>query len=205
MTEREMTMLPEHYEEVKELIERIADYYGPVEEDPLLEEQTAEMRRLTGRDQEAEEVGNWCFEYWSRASLDETAYFFFHGDLPEREEIELVFWKLKPGVAMEPQALYEKLRYIKTCAKVKAVELLPMEEIVSRFKERFSDWDRQEDHDLPTFRRAHPEEPWHVEEIMLFGYEEKMLSVTCTNVPEADRMAILQMMEGFGCLPYEPR
>ena len=44
-------MLPEHYEEVKELIERIADYYGPVEEDPLLEEQTAEMRRLTGRDQ----------------------------------------------------------------------------------------------------------------------------------------------------------
>ena len=106
---------------------------------------------------------------------------------------------------MEPQALYEKLRYIKTCAKVKAVELLPMEEIVSRFKERFSDWDRQEDHDLPTFRRAHPEEPWYVEEIMLFGYEEKMLSVTCTNVPEADRMAILQMMEGFGCLPYEPR
>ncbi len=112
MTEREMTMLPEHYEEVKELIERIADYYGPVEEDPLLEEQTAEMRRLTGRDQ---------------------------------------------------------------------------------------------GHDLPTFRRAHPEEPWYVEEIMLFGYEEKMLSVTCTNVPEADRMAILQMMEGFGCLPYEPR
>lgn len=40
---------------------------------------------------------------------------------------------------------------------------------------------------------------------MLFGYEEKMLSVTCTNVLEADRMAILQMMEGFGCLPYEPR
>ena len=84
------------------------------------------MCRLTGRNWDAEEVGNWCFEYWSRASLDETAYFFFHGDLPEAKVIELVFWKLKPGVNMEPQPLFEKLRYIKTCAKVKAVELLPM-------------------------------------------------------------------------------
>ena len=41
-------MLPERYEEVKELIDRIAEYYGPVEENPLLEEQTAEMCRLTG-------------------------------------------------------------------------------------------------------------------------------------------------------------
>ena len=95
-------MLPEHYEKVKGLISRIADYYGPVEENPLLEEQTAEMCRLTGRNWDAEEVGNWCFEYWSRASLDETAYFFFHGDLPEAEEIELVFWKLKPGANVEP-------------------------------------------------------------------------------------------------------
>ena len=54
-------MLPEHYEAVKELINRISDYYGPVEENPLLEEQAAEMCRLTGRDWDAEEVGSWCF------------------------------------------------------------------------------------------------------------------------------------------------
>ena len=195
-------MLPEHYEEVKELIERIADYYGPVEENPLLEEQTAEMRRLTGRDQEAEEVGNWCFEYWSRASLDETAYFFFHGDLPEREEIELVFWKLKPGVAMEPQALYEKLRSIKTCAKVKAVELLPMEEIVPQLKELLSGWEQQEGRDV--FRKVRPQEPWHTEEVRLFGYGDKMLSITCINVSETDRTAILRKMEGVGCTAYRP-
>ncbi len=92
-------MLPEHYEEVKELIERIADYYGPVEEDPLLEEQTAEMRRLTGRDQ---------------------------------------------------------------------------------------------GHDLPTFRRAHPEEPWHVEEIMLFGYEERPAG------EGGDRAGLLEAEAGGG-------
>ena len=195
-------MLPEHYEEVKELINRIAEYYGPVEENPLLEEQTAEMCRLTGRDWDAEEVGNWCFEYWSRASLDETAYFFFHGDLPESEEIELVFWKLKPGVNMEPQTLFEKLRYVKTCAKVKAVELLPMEEIVSQLEELLSGWDRQEGLDLPVFRKV--QEPWHTEEVRLFGYEGKMLSITCTNVPEADRTAILQRMAGFGCAVYRP-
>ena len=197
-------MLPEHYEEVKELINRIADYYGPVEENPLLEEQAAEMCRLTGRDWDAEEVGNWCFEYWSRASLDETAYYFFHGDLPEAEEIELVFWKLKQGVNMEPQALYGKLRYVKTCAKVKAVELLPIEEIVSRFDERFSGWERREFQGHPTYWKTHPEEPWHTEEVGLFGYEDKMLSVTCTNVSEADRAAILQLMEEFGCSAYCP-
>lgn len=197
-------MIPEHYEAVKELINRISDYYGPVEENPLLEEQTAEMCRLTGRNWGAEEVGNWCFEYWSRASLDETAYFFFHGDLPETEEVELVFWKLKPGANLEPRALYEKLRYIKTCAKVKAVELLPVEEIVSRLEKQFSGWNQREGRDLPVFRKVRPEEPWHTEEVRLFGYEGKMLSITCTNVPEADRAAILQLMEGFGCASYQP-
>lgn len=195
-------MLPEHYEEVKGLISRIADYYGPVEENPLLEEQTAEMCRLTGRNWDAEEVGNWCFEYWSRASLDETAYFFFHGDLPEAEEIELVFWKLKPGANVEPQTLYEKLRYAKTCAKVKAVELLPMEEIVSQLEELLSGWDQQEGRDV--FRKARPQEPWHTEEVRLFGYGDKMLSITCINMSETDRTAILRKMEGVGCTVYRP-
>lgn len=195
-------VLPEHYEEVKGLISRIADYYGPVEENPLLEEQTAEMCRLTGRNWDTEEVGNWCFEYWSRASLDETAYFFFHGDLPEAEEIELVFWKLKPGANVEPQTLYEKLRYVKTCAKVKAVELLPMEEIVPQLKELLSGWEQQEGRDV--FRKVRPQEPWHTEEVRLFGYGDKMLSITCINVSETDRTAILRKMEGVGCTAYRP-
>ena len=195
-------MLPEQYEEVKGLISRIADYYGPVEENPLLEEQTAEMCRLTGRNWDTEEVGNWCFEYWSRASLDETAYFFFHGDLPEAEEIELVFWKLKPGANVEPQTLYEKLRYVKTCAKVKAVELLPMEEIVPQLKELLSGWEQQEGRDV--FRKVRPQEPWHTAEVRLFGYGDNMLSITCINVSETDRTAILRKMEGVGCTAYRP-
>ena len=197
-------MLPEHYEAVKELINRISDYYGPVEENPLLEEQAAEMCRLTCRDWDAEEVGSWCFEYWSRASLDETAYYFFHGDLPESEEIELVFWKLKPNVSMEFKTLYEKLRYVKTCAKVKAVELLPVEEIVSQFEEQFSEWDQRKCRELPIFQKVHAEEPWHTEEVRLFGYEDKMLSIYCTNVSQEDRTAILRIMEGFGCTVYCP-
>ena len=197
-------MLTEHYEAGKELINRISDYYGHVEGNPLLEERAAEMCRLTGRDWDAEEVGSWCFEYWSRASLDETAYYFFHGDLPESEEIELVFWKLKPNVSMEFKTLYEKLRYVKTCAKVKAVELLPVEEIVSQFEEQFSEWDQRKCRELPIFQKVHAEEPWHTEEVRLFGYEDKMLSIYCTNVSQEDRTAILRIMEGFGCTVYCP-
>lgn len=42
------------------------------------------------------------------------------------------------------------------------------------------------------------------EEVRLFGYEDKMLSVTCTNVSEEDRTAVLQLMEDFDCAVYRP-
>ncbi len=65
-------METKNLEQVKELINRIADYY-----DLPTEEQTEEMQKLTGMDWSAEDLQMLCCEYWSHNSLEETAYFGF--------------------------------------------------------------------------------------------------------------------------------
>lgn len=65
-------METKNLEQVKELINRIADYY-----DLPTEEQTEEMRKLTGMDWSAEDLQMLCCKYWSHNSLEETVYFCF--------------------------------------------------------------------------------------------------------------------------------
>ena len=147
----------ESYEAVKKLIDEIADSYDEPSED-----QVEKMNRLTGGSWTAENLREYCCDYWSGPFsnfLGATAYALFHDGLfPELDEVELVFWKLKLGVSMDPKTLYEKLRFVKTCSKVKEVEILPVEEIVSCFGEIFSGWEHKKDLDLPTFQRIRPQE-----------------------------------------------
>lgn len=202
-------MLPENYEAVKALIERVSDYYGPVEENPELEEQAAEMRRLTGRDWDAEEVGSWCFEYWSRASLDETAYYFFHGALPEAEETELAFWKYKPGVAgLDPAAVCDRYRFGRG-KPMKALEVLPYEEIVGQLAGCFPGWetgeiDRKFSLKPARFYREDPECPWYTREVRVYSYSDQMILMSFTNVPAEIQTAAAAVLEGLGCLRYAP-
>lgn len=70
-------MEDKNLEQVKELINRIADFY-----DPPTEEQVKEMHRLTGIDWDAEDLQMLCCEYWSHHSLEETAYLMFHEEYP---------------------------------------------------------------------------------------------------------------------------
>ena len=63
-------------EQVKELINRIADYYDLPDD-----EEVEEMRRLTGVAWEAEDLQMLCCEYWSHHSLEETAFMMLHENL----------------------------------------------------------------------------------------------------------------------------
>lgn len=76
----------ENLEQVKELINRIADSY-----DLPTEEQVAEMCSLTKEDWSAEDLQEICCEYWSHNSLEETAYIMFHGEYPPVHEVVLLF------------------------------------------------------------------------------------------------------------------
>ncbi|MDE7309922.1 MAG: hypothetical protein K2N61_14930 [Lachnospiraceae bacterium] len=65
----------ENLEQVKELINRIADIY-----DIPTKEQVRKMQELTGVEWDAKDLQMTCCEYWSHNSLEETAYFMFHED-----------------------------------------------------------------------------------------------------------------------------
>lgn len=107
-------MESKNLEKVKQLIERISDSYGlPTKK------QVEKMRNLTGIDWSAEDLQMQCCEYWSHNSLDETAYFMFHGNYPPVRDVNLIFWKYKPGVVMDAQTVFEKYRLGK--GKLKAL------------------------------------------------------------------------------------
>lgn len=93
-------MEEKNLEQVKELINRIADSY-----DLPTDEQVNMMNQLTEGEWEAEDLQMLCCEYWSHNSLEETAYMMFHGEYPPVHETELVFWKYKPGVVLDDNAV----------------------------------------------------------------------------------------------------
>lgn len=70
-------MEDKNLEQVKQLINRIADSYSlPTEE------QVEAMRQLTGIEWDAEDLQELCCEYWSHNTLAETAYMMFHEEYP---------------------------------------------------------------------------------------------------------------------------
>lgn len=191
-------------EQVKELINRIADSYNlPTEE------QTKEMRELTGMDWDAEELQMSCCEYWSHNSLEETAYLMFNGDYPPVQDVDLVFWKYKPGVTLDDQTVYEKYRFGK--GTLKALEALPLEEILQKIKGKFSGCQQNTDveSDGKSWRFDCLEQAgyWTDTHFWIFEYgretsaqrEHQILRFSCHNMSEEQINIILECMESFQC------
>lgn len=198
-------MEQQHLEAVKALIEEIADSYDLPEE-----EQVEEMNRLTGMDWDAEELQMYCFEYWSRSSLEETVYAMFHGTLPLTREVELVFWRAKPGAALEDQAVYEKYRLGK--GTLNALEPLPLEELLGRVREALPDW-KEEDNSSGESDQSYRfsgekwRHYWSDPHFWIFPYgrekelerDVQMLSISFHNVEETVIQRVLRCMEAANC------
>lgn len=197
-------METKNLEQVKELINRIADCY-----DLPTKEQTEEMQKLTGMDWDTEDLQMTCCEYWSHNSLEETAYLMFHGDYPPVCEVELIFWKYKPGVVLDDQTVYEKYRFGK--GNLKALEALPLEEILQKIKEEFSNWQQAANmgHDGESWRFDCLEQAdyWTDTHFWIFEYgretdgqrEHQILRFSCHNMSKEQINLISECMEGFQC------
>lgn len=196
-------METKNLEQVKELINRIADCY-----DLPTEEQTEEMQRLTGRDWNAEGLQMECCEYWSHNSLEETAYLMFHGNYPPVREVDLVFWKCKPGAVLDDRAVFEKYRLGK--GKLKALEALPLEEMLQKIRKQFSGWLQkipESDGKSWRFDCMEQTEYWTDTHFWIFEYgretdlqrEHQILEFSCHNMNEEQIRLIIECMEGFQC------
>lgn len=193
----------EALEQIKELIDQIADSY-----DLPSDEQVDEMRRLTNQDWETEDLQELCCEYWSHHSLEETAYLMFHGNYPPAHETELIFWRYKPGVVLDNQEVYEKYRLGR--GTLNALEALPLEEIRQKIKNTFTDWQqktRVSDEKSWRFDCLTQPEYWSDTHFWLFEYgretegqrEHQILRFSCHNMSEEQMKLILECMENFQC------
>lgn len=195
-------MEEKNLEQVKELINRIADSY-----DLPTEEQVERMNQLTGEEWNAEDLQMICCEYWSHNSLEETAYMMFHGDYPPVYETELVFWKYKSGVVLDDNMVYEKYRFGK--GTLKALEALPLDKILERLKEMFPKWKVEKSDGNYSYHFDSPEQEayWSDTNFWLFEYgrdletgrEHQLLRFSCHNMSEQQMDTILRCMENFQC------
>lgn len=197
-------MEEKNLEQVRELINRIADSY-----DPPSEEQVMEMRGLTGIDWEAEELQMLCGGYWEHHSLEETAYLMFYEEYPPVNHTDLVFWKYKPGIIMNDQEVYEKYRLGK--GKLKALEALDIEAILQRIKIMFPGYEQNinagSEGKSYRFDCLEQTEYWTDTHFWIFIYgrktegqtENQMVRFTCHNMSEQQIGSILACMEEFQC------
>ncbi|MCI9510762.1 MAG: hypothetical protein HFG13_00030 [Oscillibacter sp.] len=127
-------------EQVKRLTNDLDDYSR---EGPPTEERVRQMRDLTGIDWTAEEQWRHCFAYTSRASLEETAYLMFHKEYPPVYQADPVFWKCLPGIVLDEKEIYKTYRLGR--GTLKALEPLPLEEILEKIGKLFPGWTRYPD------------------------------------------------------------
>lgn len=192
-------------EQVKELINRIADSY-----DLPTAEETEEMQKLTGIDWNAEDLQMECCEYWSRSSLDETAYLMFHGERPPVREVELAFWRCKLGTVLDDQIVFDKYRFGRK--PLKALEALPLEEILLKVKELFTGWEENKKAGIAgkswRFDCLEQAAYWTDTHFWIFEYgretelrrEHQILRFVCHNMSDEQINPILECMAGFQCL-----
>lgn len=193
-------MEEQNLEQVKELINRIADSY-----DLPTDEQVSEMHRLTGIEWDAEDLQMSCCEYWSHNSLEETAYLMFHESYPPVSEVELGFWSYKSGAVLDDDAVYEKYRL---GGNMKALESLPYEQIIQDIKNCFPEWQEDEEarHEGWCFTFNGPESAEYWKELFfsIYLYSTKtdipqMMVFTCHNMDEEQINQIIACMEKFNC------
>lgn len=200
------------YEQVKALVEQWDDDWGcgPFEDSLPGEDELQRLNQLTGRDWTAEDVREICFEYGSHNSTEETVYFLFHGDYPPVTNVELAFYRLKPGAAPEPQAVYEKYRL---GGQMDTLEPLPWANITAALRSvpgfREHVWARagyRPDHTHSVRMNCLEQpDPWSDVHFWAFWYggqgnpdPNHLLCLSCRNLTEEQIQSLLDLLAGLG-------
>jgi hypothetical protein len=105
---------------------------------------------------------------------------------------DLNFWKYKPGVSLDHQAVYEQLS---EGEEVDGLEDLPIEELVARIGEVFSGWEQ-----LDPLNYESPDGG----AFPLFTTRQ-FLRVDCYGMVGEDMNQFVDIGSAFGCPLYDPQ
>lgn len=194
------------FEQIKAMVEDWDEEWGcgPFEDCIPEETDLRKLNTLTGQNWTAEDVRLACFEYSSHHSLEETAYFLLYGDYPPANSVNLVFYQLKPGAALDPESVYEKYRLGN---QMKALRPLPMEEItdalrnLSGFQEH--PWGAYKPENLRMDCTSQPD-PWSDVHFWAFWYggrknprPDHLLCLACHNMTETQIESLKNCLSRF--------
>lgn len=185
--------------QVENLVEEVCEIYFDFPEDVC-----EQLNKLTGNSWNGENYIEYCAEYWSSSSLEETVYALFHdGEFPDIKERDIHILRPLERVEMPPL----EIRHVLTTNKLggefnKKFENLPADEILNWFCAYFKSWEKKDytkENKISCVFNFQGEREYGCERFVGISISKgKIGFVWSKNVPEEDWNAILEYFENKG-------
>lgn len=196
---------------LEKLVEEISECYSSI---PI--EIINELNALTKNEWTEKEYIEYCAEYWSRSTLEETVYALLHGgEYPNNVEERLFFWKTKEKVDLSDKEIMFQLRALPDITDeeiIRNFDDLPVKDFYHQMNLLFSDWrkDKEINEDeiqsgsfKVTFHNDHIEEYAKFRYVILRAYGNKLIDLNCCNLYENEKKEILSFANNYGLYLYE--
>lgn len=187
--------------QLEAMVNKIGDCYDMPEESDV-----AELNRLTGNDWSAKSYWDYCCEYWSHHSLEETVWALLHdGNYPHCEEIEVCFFKKAGNSTLKDKEIYEAYRLGREKKISKKMEKLPVEQIEEWIRENFTEWQREENSFKPkendlsscTFIPKDKKEYGIEHALCFYSYSKQMICLNFINISEDEQSKIIDYIKSL--------
>lgn len=196
---------------LEELVEMISECYLSV---PI--EIVNELNELTKNEWKEKEYIEYCAEYWSRSTLEETVYALLHGgEYPNNIEEQIIFWKNVEKVDLTDREIMFKLRDLPQVVDEDIIckfDDLPIREFYAWINAIFYNWrkDREINEDdiqsgsfKVIFHYDNMEEYAKYRYVILKIYGNKMISLNCCNLYESEKKDMISFANNHGLYLYE--
>lgn len=194
--------------QIEKLVNKVADCHNSIDSKDV-----EKMNELTGNNWDGDVYAEYCCEYWSHNSLEETVWALMHnGEYPDCEEEEICFWKVKKNADISDVDIYEGFRYGRNGKVKNKLETLPVKEIVYWISDNFKDWKQRDDEfnlseDELSQCQFKPivQREYGIERcIHIASYSMKMFCLILTNVTAEEKESIICYLRNLGYYMYVP-
>lgn len=195
---------------LEEIVEKISECYTSIPEDILLE-----LNNLTGNGWTEEEYIEFCAEYWSSSTLEETVYALLHdGEYPDNRTKDLYFWKAKRELELSDEKIMFKLRKLPEEVDediISDFEDLPVKEFYEWICSQFPEWKAKEEVDGEELQNGSFKIDFMCDDIDYARYKyalfearvNKMISLDCCNLYDEELQAIQKFAEEHQMYVFE--
>lgn len=193
------------------LVESISECYTSI---PT--EKVEELNELTKNSWSEEEYIEYCAEYWSCSTLEETVYALLHdGEYPENVIEKIYLWKKKQDIALSDKSIMFKLRKLPEVIDEEVnthFEDLPIREVYDMLKIYLCNWsvDKEiEDNEIDqgsfdiTFSDERIAEYAKYKYVIFKVSGKKLISFLCCNLDKNEKQAISSIAEKQEIYMYE--